>query len=113
MKTSTFLFAVLFLAGTAFASDYTGGEGKEKNKEMTLNVSGMVCGACEERVSTQLKTLEGVETVEASHDQNQVRIVLTGDHASGEEITQAIKDAGFEVVKDNPEKKRKKDRGDE
>jgi len=111
MKFMSILIAVLFVTGSAFALDYEGDEKeKKKDKEMVLNVSGMTCGSCENRVSTELRKLKGVKDVKASHSENTVRLVLDDEHASDEEFKKAIKEAGFEVKKDGEKKDRKKKR---
>jgi copper chaperone CopZ len=111
MKYLTILLALFFFSGSALAADpfdEEKKEKKEKKKEMVLNVSGMVCGVCEDKVSTELKALDGVEEVEASHENNEVRIILAAEHASEEELSEAVKKAGFKVVKDDAKKERKK-----
>lgn len=110
MKLMTILFAALFLTGTSAAFDPFDGDEKDKkkDKEMVLNVSGMVCGVCEGNVTKELKELKGVKEVKASHEENKVRILLSADHASDEQISEAVKKAGFEVVKDDEKKGKKK-----
>lgn len=118
MKQLTILFALFFFLGTAHAFDaYDGDEKeKEKDKEKVLNVSGMMCGNCENKVKTELKKVEGVKEVKASHSENKVKLILAADHASDEEFAKVIKEAGFEVVKydekkdKDKDKKKKKDR---
>ena len=36
-------------------------------KETIINVKGMVCNGCENRVKNALKTIDGVEDVEANY----------------------------------------------
>ncbi len=97
MKLLTIILALFFFSGTASAFDAYDGDEKEKkkDKEMVLNVSGMMCGVCENKVSTELKKLEGVKEIKASHSDGKVKLVLTSDHASDEEIIKAVKEAGF------------------
>jgi len=111
MKLMTILFAALFVSSSAFALDHHGDE-KEKKKEgeKVLNVSGMMCGNCEKAVSTELKKLKGVKEIKASHENNKVKLVLAEEHASDEELVKAIKEAGFEVIKDDEKKDKKKKR---
>ncbi len=64
--------------------------------ELVLSVTGMDCGACEERIKRSLGHLAGVRRVFADHSADQVRVVL--DQASAEEAVRAgIVAAGFEV----------------
>lgn len=112
MKVLTLLFSVLFITSTAVSFEYNGGEEKEKKsgKELVLNVKGMMCGACETKAKNEIKALKGVEKVEASHAENIVRIMLASEHADYEEIYEAVKRAGFEVIRDDEKKEDKKER---
>ena len=71
-------------------------KGKYKMKEIILKVEGMVCGGCEKRVENILSSLEGIETVEASHEENMVKIKLNKD-LNIDLIKEKIEDLGFEV----------------
>ncbi len=111
MKLMTILFAVLFASSSAFALDHHGDEKeKKKDREKVLNVSGMMCGNCENAVSTKLKELKGLKDIRASHEENKVKFVIADEHATDDEIVKAIKEAGFEVIKDEDKKERKKKR---
>ena len=66
-------------------------------KETVLNVNGMVCGGCENRVKNALKTIEGVEDVTADHTTGKVT-VISADEISEQSIKEKIEDIGFEVV---------------
>ena len=61
-------------------------------KETVLNVNGMVCGGCENRVKNALKTIEGVEDVTADHTTGKVTVI------SEQSIKEKIEDIGFDVV---------------
>ena len=65
-------------------------------KETILNVEGMVCGGCENRVKNALKTISGIEDVEASHETGIVKVV-SSEEISLETIKEKIEDIGFEV----------------
>ena len=43
-------------------------------KEIKLNVEGMVCTGCENRVKNVLSDIEGIEKVEANHENGTVYI---------------------------------------
>ncbi len=66
-------------------------------KELVLNVKGMMCEGCENRVNNVVKNIEGVEEVKADYKTGKVSIVLNKDidiHA----ISEVINDIGYEVV---------------
>ena len=65
-------------------------------KELVIKVEGMVCGGCENRVKNALKTLDGVDSVEASHENGIVKVNLD-DSVDVNKIKEKIEDIGFEV----------------
>ncbi len=65
-------------------------------KEIKLKVVGMVCNGCENRVKNALKTIEGIEKVEANYKKGTV-IVKTKDEIQEEKIKEKIEDIGFDV----------------
>ena len=68
-------------------------------KEIILNVKGMVCNGCENRVKNALKNIDGVEEVLANHETGVVK-VTSSENVSKEKLEETIEDIGFEVVKD-------------
>ena len=66
-------------------------------KEYVLNVKGMVCGGCENRVQNAVKTINGVKEVVASHVDGTVKIVEKDDSVI-EQAKEKIQDLDFEVV---------------
>lgn len=64
--------------------------------EINLKVNGMACTGCENRVKNALKTIDGVENVEASFEKCFVKLTLSKD-VSLEVIKEAIEDLGFSV----------------
>ena len=69
-------------------------------KETILNVNGMMCGGCENRVKNAIKNIEGVENVTADHNTGKV-IVISENEVSEEIIKEALEDIGYEVVKED------------
>ena len=69
-------------------------------KEVTINVKGMVCNGCENRIKNALKTIEGVENVSANHNTGIVSITLNNE-VEKNVLEEKIEDIGFEVVKEN------------
>lgn len=66
-------------------------------KELTLTVTGMTCGGCENAVKRTLAALPGVSNVTASHSDK--RVTLTYDPATvdREMIKKKIEAAGYQV----------------
>ncbi len=65
-------------------------------KELLLNVEGMHCGGCENRIQNAVSDIDGVESVEAKHDAGTVKVTLNKD-IDEKVIAEAIEDIGFEV----------------
>lgn len=65
-------------------------------KEIIINVEGMVCGGCENRVQNALKIIEGIEKVIANHKNGTVTI-LAKNEVEESIIKEKIEDIGFEV----------------
>ena len=61
-----------------------------------LNVSGMMCSGCENRVKNAIYTLDGVKNVEADHENGSV-IVKSDIKIDIEKIKSIITDLGFDV----------------
>lgn len=68
-------------------------------KELNLNVKGMMCEGCENRVQNAIKNIEGVESVKADHTTGKVKVVLNKD-IEKDVIVELINDIGYEVVKE-------------
>ena len=66
-------------------------------KEIKLNVEGMTCGGCENRIKNALSEIEGVESVVASHETKEVTITLNAE-VEEDILKETITDLGFEVV---------------
>lgn len=67
--------------------------------EIFLNVKGMMCEGCENRVKNVVKNIEGVSEVTANHKTGEVKVVLNKD-VEKIVIIEAIDDIGYEVVKE-------------
>ena len=66
-------------------------------KTIILNVKGMMCTGCEKRIENSLKSIDGIENVEANHDEGIVKITLNED-IDKNIIKEQIEDLDFEVV---------------
>ena len=67
-------------------------------KETIINVKGMVCNGCENRVKNALKTIDGVEEVEANYTNGIVK-VKSKEEVEESAMKEKIEDIGFEVEK--------------
>lgn len=65
-------------------------------KETIINVKGMVCNGCENRVKNALKTIDGVEEVEANYTNGIVK-VTSKEEVEESTLKEKIEDIGFEV----------------
>ena len=68
-------------------------------KETIINVEGMVCNGCENRVQNALKTIEGVESVVANHTNGKVTVTSKNEVAENV-MKEKIEDIGFKVKED-------------
>jgi copper chaperone CopZ len=66
-------------------------------KEIIINVKGMVCNGCENRVQNAIKNIDGVEAVKADHNTGKVIVTLNED-ISENVIKETIEDIGFEIA---------------
>jgi len=66
-------------------------------KETIINVEGMMCQGCENRIKNSLKIMEGIKEVIANHKEKTVTIV--GESVDIDKVKERIEDIGF-VVKD-------------
>ncbi|MCR5670184.1 MAG: heavy metal translocating P-type ATPase [Butyrivibrio sp.] len=71
---------------------------KEKeNKEMKINVNGMMCAHCEAHVKKALEAIDGIETAVASHEENLVTLTTSKD-VDEALIKAAVTEAGYEYA---------------
>jgi Cu2+-exporting ATPase len=66
-----------------------------KDENMKISVKGMMCAHCEAHVKKALEAIDGIESATASHEENQVTLVMSKDVEEGL-IKAAIEDAGYE-----------------
>ncbi|MDE7336537.1 MAG: HAD-IC family P-type ATPase, partial [Clostridia bacterium] len=71
----------------------------QKEKEtMKITVNGMMCSHCESRVNKAVGALDGVTFVGADHDKKLVEVTFDENKVSLEEIKNAIREQGYEVL---------------
>lgn len=65
-------------------------------KEIVLDVEGMMCEGCENRIQKALSIIEGIEKVVANHKQGTVTIVA--ENVDIDKVKEKIEDIGFAVL---------------
>ncbi|MGZ8136962.1 MAG: heavy-metal-associated domain-containing protein [Methylococcaceae bacterium] len=71
------------------------------SESVTLTVTGMKCGGCETNVTSKLQAIDGVLSVQASSKDNEVSVEFDSEKTDLDVITEAITEAGFNVVEDD------------
>ena len=66
--------------------------------EIVLNVNGMMCEGCENRIKNVVKNIKGVEDVKADHKTGKVIVTVKQD-VDENKISEVIDDIGYEVCK--------------
>lgn len=67
------------------------------SESVSIAVSGMKCGGCEQTIHTAVSAIEGVLSVKASHQEKRVVVEFDPDKTDIEAIEDAIEAAGFNV----------------
>ena len=67
-----------------------------KMNETEINVEGMHCTGCENRIKNVLESIDGIEKVEANHETGKVKITSKRE-INIEEIKNKIEDLDFKV----------------
>ena len=65
-------------------------------KEIILNVEGMMCEGCENRIKNAVGTIDGVVDVSAKHDTGIVKLIAR-DNVTEDIVRERIEDIGFTV----------------
>ncbi|WP_440951964.1 heavy metal translocating P-type ATPase [Methanococcoides sp. FTZ1] len=69
--------------------------------KITIDVHGMTCMHCHERVTKAISSLDGVENVEVSLEENSATVVFDPEKVTPDKIRQAVEDAGYETGAEN------------
>lgn len=64
-------------------------------QEIILNVKGMMCEGCENRIKNALSNTEGIKNIVANHKEGTVTI--TAVNIDIDKVKEKIEDMGFEV----------------
>ncbi|MEW5799274.1 MAG: heavy metal-associated domain-containing protein [Bacteroidota bacterium] len=86
MKQLILLFTLIFTVGV-FAAD--------KNKSVTLTVSGMTCESCANTVEKALKKVDGVKEAKVNLSEKTATVVLASSKTTTTLLIKAVTDAGF------------------
>jgi copper chaperone CopZ len=66
--------------------------------DTTLEVQGMDCGGCAQRLRTALGRLDGVLAADPDHRAGRVTVRFDPGRVSADAITRRVGEAGFQVV---------------
>jgi uncharacterized membrane protein YraQ (UPF0718 family)/copper chaperone CopZ len=88
--------ALLVVLGASFLPRRAKGTAEEVANAMTLQVTGMTCAHCAEKVRAALAALPGV--CAAQVDLAAGRATVTGEALDAEGLCQALRDAGYEAT---------------
>jgi mercuric ion transport protein len=99
------VFVVVLLASPWYFQNLTekqqqdqGEIAPENRTEVILTVHGMDCGGCESLVQRKVASLNGIESVSASHVREEAFIVYDKSKVSIDLIAQTIEEAGYTVI---------------
>ena len=67
-------------------------------KEIKLQVRGMSCSGCEQRIQKVLARVEGVVRSAADHQAGEVRVMFDPNRTSEQVVLSSIEQAGYEVT---------------
>jgi len=65
--------------------------------EVTLNVEGMTCDGCENAIKAGVESLDGIASVESSHEEGWTKVKYDKALTSAEDIEGKITDTGYMV----------------
>ena len=67
-------------------------------EQVELNVSGMTCGACEQRIQKALTRIDGVVQSAAEHRAARVRVMFDPARTSESALRSCIERAGYSIA---------------
>ena len=70
---------------------------QERNKKITLTVSGMTCSSCERHIESEVIKLSGVSSVTASYFGKSTMVEYNPEKIDKEKIIDAINNTGYTV----------------
>ncbi|MFH5824771.1 heavy-metal-associated domain-containing protein [Georgenia sp. AZ-5] len=72
------------------------------SQTVTLQVQGMDCAGCEQRLGVALRRLEGVYEATADHRTGQVQVRVDPEFTDRAALVERIVTAGYEVAGEGP-----------
>ncbi len=73
-------------------------DNKSEQKNVVINISGMSCNHCAQRVEDNLNKVPGVVEAKVSFNEKKAIIKYSAGKVDREKLNDAIKDTGYEVV---------------
>ncbi|CAM4146559.1 copper ion binding protein [Lederbergia lenta] len=73
-------------------------------KQVTLNVQGMSCGSCVNKIEGNIGKLKGVESVKVQLSDGKVDVTFNESTIKLGEIKDTIKNSGYGVIEEPTEK---------
>lgn len=67
-------------------------------QQLVLQLAGMTCTGCENRIQKVLGRLAGVRSTSADHRSGEVRVLFDQQQTSAGSIGDAIAGAGYEII---------------
>lgn len=95
LATALAVTVVTLVAWTAFAADDSSDAPSEGMRTSIFHVTGMTCSGCEVGVRRVVGKLDGVEDVEASHDDGTATVTYETGKVTPEAIIAAIEELGY------------------
>lgn len=104
-KIQVALVLLVALGGVGWVSQAVAANEDSQTVTSTFEIEGMTCGGCELGVKMKVKKLDGVESVEASYEDGQAKVVHDPRTVTPDDIIAAIEDLGYtaELVGDESE----------
>lgn len=65
--------------------------------KLALEVSGLKCGSCSDKVVAALKAIEGVNAAAVSHASGEAKVALDAEKVDADKLIAAIKGLGYEA----------------
>lgn len=66
--------------------------------DIVLEIEGMSCSGCENRVTKGLSNLEGVRSAEADHEAGTARVRLVAGKEDPDALRETVEQLGYEVT---------------
>ena len=89
--------AVLVLPVTSSSVSAEEGDSGSGNITTAFEVEGMTCGGCEVGVRMTVEKLDGVEDVEASHEQGRAEVTYDPAKVTTDQIIAAVETLGYQA----------------